>query len=171
MTIHSDHPFDVPAGDRDPIRRLRARLVSGVTVWTATTDDRPVGLTVSSMLVAAGTPARVLALVDPDSALYEAALATRRVAISVLGGQHRYLADAFAGVAPAPGGAFRLAEWHDSPHGPVLADSVASVGARLVDEEPRAVGWAQLVEGVVEEAEIRSEGQLLVHHRGRYQVL
>jgi flavin reductase (DIM6/NTAB) family NADH-FMN oxidoreductase RutF len=171
MTIHSDHPFDPPTGDRDPVRRLRGRLASGVTVWTATTAGRPVGLTVSSMLVAAGSPARVLGLVDPDSELYEAAVATGRVAISVLGGRHRYLADAFAGVAPAPGGAFRLGAWNDSPYGPVLDDSIASAGVRLDGEEPRLVGWARLVEAVIERAEIRSEGQLLVHHRGRYQVL
>lgn len=171
MTIHSENPFDPPAGDRDPVRRLRGRLVSGVTVWTATTAGRPVGLTVSSMLVAAGSPARVLGLVDPESELYEAAVASRMVAISVLGGRHRYLADAFAGVVPAPGGAFRLGAWTDSPYGPVLDDSIASARVRLVDEDSRLVGWARLLEAVIESAEIHSEGQLLVHHRGRYQVL
>ena len=47
MTIHSGHPFadGVP---RDPVRQLRGRLVSPVTLWTAGDADRRAGLTVSS---------------------------------------------------------------------------------------------------------------------------
>jgi flavin reductase (DIM6/NTAB) family NADH-FMN oxidoreductase RutF len=175
VTIHSEHPFETPPADRDVVRQLRGRLVSGVSVWTAVAGERPVGLTVSSILVVDGSPACVLGLVDPDSDLYDAAVASGRVAISVLGGRHQYLADAFGGIAPAPGGAFRLSEWQDAEddtgYGPVLADASATVHARLVDGEPRDVGWSRLLEAVIEHVEIRGDGDPLVHYRGRYRVL
>ncbi|MGH3477146.1 MAG: flavin reductase family protein [Nocardioidaceae bacterium] len=167
MTIHSDHPFLTPEPDRNPVRRLRGRLASPVTLWTARPDD-PVGLTVSSMLVADGDPPKLLALLDPDSDLWDALARSRQAAVSVLGWQHRTLADAFAGVAPAPGGAFRLTEWTDTSWGPVLSDASAWAGVRLVDTEPRPVGWALAVEAVLERAEVGEDSPPLLHRRGRY---
>jgi 3-hydroxy-9,10-secoandrosta-1,3,5(10)-triene-9,17-dione monooxygenase reductase component len=171
VTIHSEHPFETPPAARDVVRQLRGRLASGVTVWTAASEGLCVGLTVSSMLVAEGDASRVLGLLDPESDLYGMAVSEGRVAISVLGGQHRYLADAFAGVAPAPGGMFRLGEWQDTSYGPVLVRAVATIRARLVDSEPRELGWSRLVEAVIEEAEIGETNDLLIRHRGRYHVL
>lgn len=167
MTIHSDHPFLTPEPDRNPVRRLRGRLASPVTLWTARPDD-PIGLTVSSMLVADGEPPKLLALLDPDSDLWDALAQARQAAVSVLGWQHRPVADAFAGVAPAPGGAFRLAEWTDTPWGPVLSDASAWAGVRLVDAEPRPVGWALAVEAVLERVELGEDSPPLLHRRGRY---
>lgn len=40
MTIHPEHPFATPAGAREPLRRLRGRLPSAVSVWTTTSDQR-----------------------------------------------------------------------------------------------------------------------------------
>jgi hypothetical protein len=51
--IHSSDPFATPEQDKSPVRRLRGRLASAVTLWTA---PGPAGLTVSSMLVADGDP-------------------------------------------------------------------------------------------------------------------
>ena len=167
MTIHSDHPFLVPEPDRNPVRRLRARLASPVTLWTARPDD-PVGLTVSSMLVADGDPAKLLALLDGDSDLWEALAESRQAAVQVLGWQHRRLADAFAGQSPAPGGPFRMADWTDTAWGPVLTDTSAWAGVRLVDDEPRQVGWALAVEAVVERVEVGADSPPLLHRRGRY---
>lgn len=169
MTIHSDHPFATPEPDRDPVRRLRGRLAAPVTLWTSldATGDR-VGLTVSSMLIADGAPSMAVALLDPDSDLWDALAVTRTAAVQVLDWRHRGLADAFAGVAPAPGGAFRMAEWDDSAWGPVLRDSSAWAGVRLVDGEPRHVGWAVAAEAVVEHVEITGDAEPLVHRRGEY---
>lgn len=170
MTIHSDHPFLPPESERSPLRRLRGRLTSGVTVWTATSGGRPAGLTVSSMLVADGEPGRVLGLLDPDSQLWEAAVSSGTVAISWLTYDDRRLADAFAGLAPAPGGAFKLAAWQETTWGPVLAGAATWAGCRLADEEePREVGWALLVQGVLEHIEVAEEqAPALAHRRGRY---
>ncbi len=171
MTIHSEHPFATPPADRDQVRQFRGRIAAGVTIWTASSDGRPAGLTVSSMLVAAGSPGRVLGLIDPDSDLYLAMRESGLVAVSVLGSAHRYLADAFAGLVPAPGGVFRLATWHPTAFGPVLSDAVAWAGARLVEEEPKPAGWGNLVEAVIDSVDNGGASAGLVHHRGRYTAL
>lgn len=168
MTIHSDHPFLPPEGDRDPLRRLRGRMPAPVTVWTSGTGAARGGLTVSSVLVADGDPAHVLGLIDEDSDFWAAS--PRSIVVNLLGPDHRFLADAFAGTAPAPGGPFTLGEWRDSDWGPVLAESAGWIGVRVTDEAPRSVGWGVLVDGVVEHVEVGSaEG--LVHVRGRYREL
>ena len=79
MTIHPDHPFLPSAGERDPARRLRARLVAPVTIWAATTTRgeraNRAGFTVGSTTVADGAPSCVLGLIDPESDLWTAILA------------------------------------------------------------------------------------------------
>lgn len=127
-----------------------------------------VGLTVSSLMVAPGEPAHVLALLDPDSAFAEALVETRVAVIQLLEWKHRNLADAFAGLFPAPGGVFKLAEWTSTQWGPKLADSSAWCGVRLDETEPVPMAWSLLVDTVVEEIEILAEAQPLIHRRGRY---
>lgn len=169
MTIHSDHPFLPPEGDRDPVRRLRGRTPAPVSLWTTADADGRDGLTVSSMMVADGEPARVLALVDEDSDLWDRLERTRTAAISLLSWRHRGLADAFAGVGPAPGGVFRLAEWEQTEWGPVIADTSCWAGVRLEDGAPRHAGWALLVDAVIEHIEIGDgDDEPMTHLRGRY---
>lgn len=167
MTIHSEHPFADPEPERDAARRLRGRLGGAVTLWTAGSGAGRAGLTVSSVLVAHGDPARVLALLDPDSDLVSAVAQTGTAAVQLLGWEHRDLADAFAGVAPAPGGVFRLGTWEDTTWGPVLQGVSAWAGIRA-DGAPTEVGWSLLVEGVVEHVVLAEETEPLVHRRGRY---
>lgn len=173
MSIHSEHPFLPPDGERSTVRRLRGRLPLPVSVWTAVADGRPAGWTVSSMLVADGQPAQVIGLVDEDAELAEAAQQSRTVAISLLSWMHRGLADAFAGVAPAPGGLFRLGSWTDTAWGPVLEGAVGWVGARLVDGVPDHAGWALLLRAAIEHVEVADapvDGDL-AYLRGRYRRL
>ena len=165
MTIHSEHPFVPPEGDRDPLRRLRGKLPAPVTVWAAGTGRERRGLTVSSVLVAAGDPPHVLGLVDEEADLWAEPPST--LVVNVLGPGHAYLAEAFAGTVPAPGGPFTQGEWSDSEWGPVLADAAAWMGVRLVPAPPRHVGWGLLLDGVVEHVETTST-EVLTHVRGRY---
>src|SRR5215213_8477700 len=109
MTIHSEHPFT--GGPRDPIRQFRGRMAAPVSIWAATAGQRWAGWTVSSFLVADGAPPIVVGLIDEDSDLATAISAGSTFTVSLLGWQHRGLADAFAGLAPAPGGLFRLGVW------------------------------------------------------------
>ena len=186
MSIHQEHPFAEPEALRDPARRLRGRLGGAVTLWTTGQGPGRTGLTVSSMLVVPGEPAHVLGLVDPDSDLALAVETTGTAVVALLSWAHRDLADAFAGVAPAPGGPFRGGTWQDTDWGPVLEGVSSWAGIRLVGPGS-AVGWSVLLDGVVEHVHLIPEpdpdrdpdpgadpvgagaGAPLVHRRGRYQ--
>lgn len=170
MIIHHEHPFLPPEGERDPVRRLRGRMPAPITVWATGRGADRVGLTVSSLLVADGDPSRVVGLIDPDSELGEAiADGAERVAVSLLADGHQFLAEAFAGQAPSPGGPFRQGSWTDSGWGPVLEGAAGWLGARLETDPARRVGWGMYVEGVVEHAEVGAV-EALVHVRGRARV-
>jgi flavin reductase (DIM6/NTAB) family NADH-FMN oxidoreductase RutF len=170
LSIHSEHPFVPPSAGRNPARRLRGRLPAPVTVWTAERGDRRSGLTVSSMLVADGEPARVLALIDPDSDLADRLVDGGVLAISLLTWRHRGLADQFAGTAPAPGGPFARTSWTDTAWGPVLADAAGWAGARVELAEVRQLGWSLLIPAQLERVELPDDAEpVLAHRQGRYQ--
>jgi flavin reductase (DIM6/NTAB) family NADH-FMN oxidoreductase RutF len=161
MTIHTEHPFRDPASD--PLRQLRGRLGGAVSLWTA---PGPAGLTVSSLMVAAGEPAYVVGLLDPDSDLAEAMAREERAVVQLLQWHHRDLAEAFAGLAPAPGGPFAQAAFEETAWGPRLADATTWAGVALV--EAREVGWSSEVTCVVEHVEVADDDEPLEHRRGRY---
>ena len=167
MTIHSGHPFTPPESERDPVRRLRGRLGGTVTLWTTGRGRDRAGLTVSSLMVANGDPAHVLALVDPDSDLAVTMQETGTAVVQLLEWPHRDLAEAFAGLAPAPGGVFTLGTWADTEWGPRLEGASAWAGVRLTGDQ-REVGWSLLLDAVVEHVEVGEENEPLVHRRGRY---
>jgi len=166
VTIHRSHPFADPPSARDAVRAFRGRLASGVTLWTAHGERRPAGLTVSSVLVAHGTPPRVLALLDPLADLVEALVASGRAAVAILGHDRARLSDIFAGEAPAPGGAFRQAAFTDTAWGPVPTGTPTWAGVRL--EGTAEVGHSLLVTCVVEAVTTGDDADPLVHYRGRY---
>ncbi len=166
MTIHTSHPFLEPEGSRDPVRRLRGRLGGTVSLWTAGSADDRAGLTVSSWLVAGGEPGRVLALLDPDADLTGVLLATGRGVVQLLAWEDRDLADAFAGVSPAPGGPWRLSDWVATDHGPRLAH--AATWASVSVEKEVEVGWSRLVTCTLDDVVVGDDVDALVHRRGRY---
>lgn len=168
MTIHSEHPFLEPESERDPVRRMRGRLGGTVTLWTTGSGSTRSGLTVSSLMLANGSPAHALALIDPDSGFAAALDSSRTAVVQLLEWPHRDLADAFAGIAPAPGGVFRLGAWTDTRWGPLLEGTSTWAGVRLADES-RDIGWSLLVDTVLEHIEIGEESHPLVHRRGRYE--
>jgi flavin reductase (DIM6/NTAB) family NADH-FMN oxidoreductase RutF len=171
VTIHSEHPFLPPESDRDPLRRFRGRMSQPVTLWCAGQGSERAGWTVSSVLVADGDPPEVLGLVDTDSELAELAERTGAVAVSLLAWNQRNLAEAFAGLAPAPGGPFRLGEWRDTAWGPVLVGAVGWLGVELTDTR-RGLGWAQVLRGRCVEAYVDpAAADVLTHLRGRYRQL
>ena len=171
VTIHNEHPFMPAESDRNPVRRLRGRLASPVTVLTAGQEPDRAGLTISSVLVADGEPGVVLAVVDPLSDLHDRVLADGTAVLNLLGWQHHGLADAFGYQAPAPGGPFRLADWTASRWGPVLTDALGWAGCRLIGQPPEPVGWGVQLRLEIEQVRIGPDGEPLVHHRGRYRQL
>lgn len=171
VTIHSEHPFLPPEGDRSPLRRFRGRVVAPVSLWTTYAGERRVGWTVSSLLVADGPEPTLIGVLDPDADLTEALVAgggpSPRLAVSLLGWQHRNLPDAFAGLAPAPGGPFRLTDWRETSYGPVVADAPGWLGATVLDT--RTVGWSTLLTARIDEVGLGpAETDLLGHVHGRY---
>lgn len=166
MTIHTTHPFLEPEGDRDPVRRLRGRLGGSVSLWTSGTPSDRAGLTVTSWLVAGGEPGRVVALLDPDADLTETLLDSGRGVVQLLEWEDRGLADAFAGVTPAPGGPWRMAEWVASDHGPRLARALT--WASISVEADVEVGWSRLVTCTLDEVVVGDDSSPLTHRRGRY---
>ena len=170
MTIHSEHPFVPDEAERDPVRRLRGRVGGTVSLWTSGTGAERAGLTVSSYLVSPGDPAHIVGLLHPESELLERVLETGTAVVQLLEWRDRELADVFAGMFPAPGGAFRRGTWAQTEWGPVLTTASAWAGVRLSpDAAQRAVGWSDLVDTVVETVLIGEEQDPLVHRRGRYQ--
>ncbi len=164
VTIHSEHPFLDP--EPDPVRRFRGRLGGAVTLWTSGDEKDRAGLTVSSLMVANGEPPRLLALVDPDSDLVDALDRTGLAVVALLVWEHRALADAFAGTAPAPGGLFRQAAFEQTAWGPRLLGAGTWAGVTL--ESSTEVGWSRLVTCVVDEVTLGEDVPPLVHRRGRY---
>lgn len=174
MSIHAEHPFLTPEPDRDPVRRARGRLNAPVTIWAGGVGRDRSGLTVSSMIIAEGDPGEVIGLVNPESGLGESIETAGTVAISLLGGQHRQIADVFAGVTPSPGGKFRTGQWSQTEWGPVADGVPAWIGARLLDGEPERAGWALLVRAQIEKvalADLTDADQALGYLRGRFQFL
>lgn len=161
--IHSTDPFAVPEEEKSQVRRLRGRLATGVTLWTA---PGPAGLTVSSAVVADGDPGRMLGLIDEESDFWEAAFQAGRFAVTALTPADRQLADRFAGLFPAPGGLFAIGDWTDTEYGPVPAQAGSWAGCRL--DTSRPCGWALLLEGVIETIRTSHTGSPLIHYRGRY---
>ena len=172
VTIHHSHPFEAGEQDRNPLRRFRGRMTSPVSIWAATSGGRRAGWTLSSFIVADGDPGEVIGLVDEESALADILPETTAVTVNLLGWNQRMLADAFAGVAPAPGGPFSLAAWNDTDWGPVLTNSLGWIGARL-RPDPDHAGWGLLLRAVVERVEIQANpaDELLCYVRGRYRSL
>ncbi len=162
MTIHNSNPFAEPP---DPVRRFRGRLGGAVSLWTAGDGPARAGLTVSSLLLANGEPARVLGLLDPDADLTERLLDTGFGVVQLLTWSDRDLAEAFAGTAPAPGGAFASGEWTQTPHGPAL---VGRTRALIRLESTRPEGWSVLVSCVIEGLEVLEDHDALEHRRGQY---
>lgn len=169
MSIHSDHPFLPPRELRDPVRRLRGLLPAPVTIWTSVDGGRRDGWTISSLMVADGEPAEVVALVDEDCDWWELFRRTGRATINVLPQGQGWLADVFARAAPSPGGPFRTGDWLDDERGPRLVGAAGWAGVRLLDSSPGHAGWGLLVRAVIESVDLPADDvEALEHRRGRY---
>nr|WP_157347322.1 flavin reductase family protein [Nocardioides sp. MAH-18] len=134
-------------------------------VTTGAAADRA-GLTVSSLMVANGSPARVLLLVDPDSDLADAVASSGTAVVQLLSWGDRDLAEAFAGTAPAPGGPWRLGTFEDTEWGPRLSSAATWAGVRV--ESTSTAGWSSLLTCVVESIEVGADDEPLISRRGRW---
>ena len=166
---HREHPFLAEEGRREPIRRFRGRLTAPVTIWTAGSERESTGLTVSSMLVAEGSPSHVLGLLNDLTDLYERLTETGTFVVHVAQARDGVLADRFAGLRPSPGGPFTDVPVEGSDWGPVLTDLTTRAYCRLT--EVTDAGYQRLVKGRIEKLEVESLEDPLVYFRGRYKTL
>lgn len=167
--IHSEHPFLPGPEDRDEARRFRGRLAAGVTIVTAGTESAPTGLTVSSLLVVQGEPARAHLVVGPTTDLWSVAEETGRFIIHICRYEHRRLADVFAGLWPSPGGIFATVDTEQTDWGPVLTSLPDR--AYCSYESRSEVGWSGLIVGRIDRVEVSDLEDPMVHYRSGYRRL
>lgn len=168
MSIHSEDPFAVPVEQRDPVRRLRGRLATPVTILTAG-ETRPAGLTVSSVLIVEGAPPRTAVLVGAGADLVDAVEETKRFLVQVLEAGNETVADVFAGRRPSPGGMFRSVETQSTQWGPLIDGVENWAGCCL--EEIRPLGDQLLIVGEIEDLHVGELDDPLVYFRGMYRRL
>jgi 3-hydroxy-9,10-secoandrosta-1,3,5(10)-triene-9,17-dione monooxygenase reductase component len=164
--IGGSDPFATPLEERDPVRRLRARLMAPVTVWTAYNNaERPAGITISSVLVAEGDSPEVLGLVDPLSALWSAIEETSRFIVHVLAADQVRVAEKFA--LRIPGNPFEGEELIATEWGPALRAVTTRVACSLVSSTE--AGYALLVRARLAEFVLdESNARPLAYYRGDY---
>jgi flavin reductase (DIM6/NTAB) family NADH-FMN oxidoreductase RutF len=166
VTQPLENPFADPASERDEVRRFRSRIGGNVSLWTTGSGADRSGLTVSSLMVAQGLPGHVVGLLNPESTLAEALSRGSGLVVQLLEWEDRNLSEAFAGLLPAPGGAFRMAEWAETTWGPRLSTADSWLGARV--ERVEELGFSLLVDAAIEHLEVGELARPLVHRRGRY---
>lgn len=166
--VRPNNPFMEGAEDREPVRRFRGRLASGVTIWTSGAGT-PTGLTISSMLVAEGAPSSVIGLVNDTSDLFESLQEAGRFVIHILDAGHYRLADRFAGRFPSPGGLFSDVATSTSEWGPVMT-SIPDRAFCSVERIGEA-GFQRMVVATIDKLELSDLDHPLVYFRGRYRAL
>lgn len=165
--IHDEHPFSDPDEVRDPVRRFRGRLAAPVTVVTSGGPQGRAGLTVSSIIVAEGDPARIYFLCGMSTDLWEAMAATGAFVVHILERSSRHISEAFAGLRPSPGGPFAGLDPVDGPHGPVIPSLLTRAYCTLAGSEDTGRGYA-LVEGVIDDVELHDLAEPLQYFRGGF---
>ena len=171
MIHEGEDPFATPVEDRDPVRRLRGRLVAGVTGWTTyDTADRAVGITVSSIMVDHGPPETVIGLIDPLSEFWDAVTSNRRFVVHVFQAGNRRVADQLAGRYPGPDAKFEGVELHRSDWGPVLQNVETRAYCTLTMHNES--GDSVLVRASIDKVDIaEDQADPLVYYRGKYHSL
>lgn len=163
-----EDPFATPPADYRDDRRLRGRLPSPVTLWTAGRGFDRAGLTVSSVLLAEGDPPYLLGLVDPLSDLHEAMRESGLAVVHLLGAGDGALGRLFSGTVP--GDPFAEVSFEEASHGPVLEGRRSRVHCRLGSSEE--IGFRALVCLSVEEIVLDGEEtDPLVWYRAAYRSL
>jgi flavin reductase (DIM6/NTAB) family NADH-FMN oxidoreductase RutF len=111
-----------------------ARVPAGVVVVSARSGDGYRGLTASSLVSISVDPPMVLVGLEREAATRAAVAATRAFNVSVLTRSQEFIADRFAGRAPAIDSAWRDVPHHLGVNGLPLIDGCAAwLECRLVE--------------------------------------
>jgi flavin reductase (DIM6/NTAB) family NADH-FMN oxidoreductase RutF len=113
----------------DEFRDAMARLAAGVVVVSARSGDRYHGLTASTVVSVSVEPPLVLVSLEHETATLAAVRETRQFNVSALTRDQEFIAERFAGRAPAVD-----AQWRAIPH------RLAANGIPLIDS---AAAWLE----------------------------
>jgi len=169
-TIHDEHPFLDPEGQRHPIRRFRGRLSAPVTIVTSGNPQDHTGLTVSSLMVAEGEPARIHFVLGDQSYLWDRIQQYGAFVVHILESDHHQMSSRFAGAAPSPGGPFVGIDVVASDHGPVITAIPTRAYCRFETSRP-GDGDYVIVDAVIESVEVHDLTDPLQWFRGSYRKL
>ena len=107
-------------------RDAMARLASGVVVVSARTAGRYHGLTATSLVSVSVDPPLILVSLEHETATLAAVRETRRFNVSALTRQQEFIAERFAGRAPAVDAAWRAIPHHEGSNGIPVIDGGAA---------------------------------------------
>jgi len=107
-------------------RDAMARLASGVVVVSARTADRYHGLTASTLVSVSVEPPLVLVSLEHDTATLAAVRETRRFNVSALTRDQEFIAERFAGRAPAVDAHWRAIRHRLAANGIPLIEGAAA---------------------------------------------
>ncbi len=142
-----------------------ARLAAGVVVVSARTAEGYRGLTASTLVSVSADPPLVLVGLERESATRAAVVETRRFNVSVLTREQEFLAERFAGRAPAVDPA-----WKQIPHRlgtngiPLISGCAAWLECEL--EQVHAAGDHDVCIGAVTTAQTGAGNPLVLWDRG-----
>jgi flavin reductase (DIM6/NTAB) family NADH-FMN oxidoreductase RutF len=145
-------------------RDAMARLPAGVVLISTRAADGYKGMTASSFVSISLEPPMVLVAMDKDSATRVAVLDTRAFNISVLARHQEFVADQFAGRAPAVDPRWRTLPHRLGKNGiPLLDGAAAWLECRLA--QVHTAGDHDICVGEVEEAELGAGEPLILWDR------
>jgi len=113
----------------DDLKDALAHVASGVVVVSARSAERYHGLTATSLVSVSVEPPMVLVSLEHETSTLAAVRDTRQFNVNALTRQQEFLAERFAGRAPAVD-----AHWHSIPH------HLADTGVPLLD---RCAAWLE----------------------------
>lgn len=120
--------------DPEGFKEILANFATGITVVTMEGEGRYHGITISSFTSVSLLPPLILVCIDQHARSHGWISETQRFAVSFLNEEQGFLADRFAGRAPAPQERFQDVEHHLLPDGlPVLSDSLGWLSCRVTE--------------------------------------
>ena len=145
-------------------RDAMARLPAGVVVISARSHDEYRGLTASSLVSVSLEPPMVMVGLERESVTRATVLETKAFNVSVLTRAQEFIADRFAGLAPAID-----PQWRTLPHRlgangiPLIDGCAAWLECRLVQNHP--AGDHEIFVGEVEAAAVGQGDPLILWDR------
>jgi flavin reductase (DIM6/NTAB) family NADH-FMN oxidoreductase RutF len=157
--------------DVDTFRAAMRHLVGGVCLVTHNVDGTPAGMTATAVASLSLDPPTLIVCLHRAASTYSGLAPGVAFGVSVLGADHRELAERFAGRTGVEGGErFREGRWLISPIGaPLLWEALAAFECEVEDIVERHSH--AIVIGRVRRAAVGAGGGALVYWRGGYDQL